>query len=257
MTLQLYWNAFFAIFRKETTRIFRIWPQSLLPSVITMTLYFLIFGKVIGSRVGYIHGVSYLHFITPGLIIMAVTNNTYANIVSSFFGDRFSRCIEEMYVAPLNPHIMILGYVSGAVFRGLIIGVLVSIVALLFGALSLYSIPLMLVALLLSSFAFALGGLLNGIFSQKFDDTQVVSTFFLLPLTYLGGVFFSLQMLPSVWQKIALFNPIYYIVDLFRYASLGSQYINPWIALFMVCVVIIVLYVACYFCLKKGLKIKS
>ncbi|MCF6765073.1 ABC transporter permease [Thiotrichales bacterium 19S3-7] len=257
MTLRDYWFAFLAIFYKEVTRIFRIWPQSLLPSVITMTLYFLIFGKVIGSRVGYIHGVSYIHYITPGLIVMAVTNNTYANIVGSFFGDRFSRCIEEMYIAPLNAHIMIFGYVSGAVFRGLIVGVLVSIVAMLFGALSIYSLPLMIVALLLSSVAFALGGLVNGIFSQKFDDTQVVSTFFLLPLTYLGGVFFSLSMLPPLWRAIAQFNPIFYIVDFFRYASLGAKIISPWFAASMVCLVIIILYMVCYHCIKRGVKIKS
>ncbi|MCF6776468.1 ABC transporter permease [Thiotrichales bacterium 19X7-9] len=257
MALRDYWFAFLAIFYKEVTRIFRIWPQSLLPSVITMTLYFLIFGKVIGSRVGYIHGVSYIHYITPGLIIMAVTNNTYANIVGSFFGDRFSRCIEEMYIAPLNAHVMILGYVSGAVFRGLIVGVLVSIVAILFGALSIYSLPLMIIALLLSSFAFALGGLVNGVFSQKFDDTQVVSTFFLLPLTYLGGVFFSLSMLPPIWKAIAQFNPIFYIVDFFRYASLGTKIISPWFAFAMVCLVIVVLYVISYYCIKRGVKIKS
>lgn len=257
MTLQQYWNAFLAIYYKEISRIFRIWPQTLLPSVITMILYFLIFGKVIGARVGSIYGVSYIHYITPGLIVMAVTNNTYANIVGSFFGDRFSRCIEEMYVAPLNPHVMIIGYVAGALSRGIIVGALVCIVALLFGALSIYSLPLMLFALLLSSIAFALGGLVNGIFSQKFDDTQVVSTFFLLPLTYLGGVFFSLSMLPSIWQVIAQFNPIFYIVDFFRFASLGVGMVSPWIAIFMVLLVIVILYVICYYCLKRGIRIKS
>lgn len=259
MEFKDYYHQFMTIFYKEIGRILRIWPQTLLPSVITMTLYFLIFGKVIGSKVGVINGVSYIHYITPGIIIMAITSNSYSNVVGSFYGDRFSRCIEEMYVSPLSPHILMLGYISGGIFRGFIVGVFVCVVAFLFGALSFHSVSFMIISALLSSFAFSLGGLLNGIFSQKFDDTQIVSTFFLLPLTYLGGVFFSLSMLPSVWQYIARVNPIFYIVDFFRFASLGDKVamINPMVALIMVLVVIFILYMACFICIKRGLKIKS
>ncbi|HJO93434.1 MAG TPA: ABC transporter permease [Victivallales bacterium] len=257
MNIYEYFRIYKTIVKKECERIFSIWPQTILPSAITMTLYFLIFGKIVGSKVGEMSGLSYIEFITPGLIIMAAINNSYTNVVSSFFGERWNRSIEEILVSPVSNHSIILGFISGGIIRGFIVGILVCIVAGFFGAFHIYNIFLAIVGLIFCSGLFALGGLINGIFSQKFDDTMIISTFILTPLTYLGGVFFSLKVLPPFWRNLAMFNPIYYIVDFFRYACLGQHTVSPYDSFTAVIIFSIILYIFTYYCLKKGIRIKE
>ncbi len=258
MSAKEYWIIYYTLFRKEVVRVLRIWAQTLLPPVITMSLYFLIFGKIVGSRIGTMHDFSYMEYITPGLIIMAVINNAYANVVGSFFGSRFNHSIEEILVSPMTSHIVILGYISGGVARGLFVGVLVSVVAFLFGGLSyIYSVPLVILGALLCGALFALGGLLNGIFSQKFDDTTIFPTFILTPLIYLGGVFYSLELLPDFWQNVALVNPLFYIIDFVRFSFLGETFINPWYALSMIILFTLILYYLAWYLLSKGIRLKA
>lgn len=259
MTLREYWVIYYTILRKEIVRILRIWPQTLLPSVITISLYFLIFGKVVGSHIGTMDGFDYMRFITPGLVIMAVINNAYANVVSSFYGARFSRAIEEILVSPATNHLIILGYISGGIVRGIAVGILVSIVAVLFDGVSLHLNALLLIILsfILCGALFSLGGLLNGIFSQKFDDTTIFPTFVLTPLIYLGGVFYSLNSLPPFWQHIAKYNPLFYIVDFVRFAFIGHSSINPTIAFVTIVAFIIVLYGLAWYLLSRGIRLKS
>ncbi len=256
MTLNEYLVMYYTILRKEIVRVLRIWPQSLIPSVITMTLYFLVFGKIIGSRVGTMGGFDYISFITPGLIIMAVVNNAYSNVVGSFYGSRFSQAIQELLVSPVTNNIIILGYVSGGILRGSVIGVLVCIVASLFGAFHVYSIWLLIVAFIFCSGLFALGGLLNGIFSQSFDDTMIFPTFILTPLIYLGGTFYDIKLLPAPWHEIALFNPVFYIVDLFRYACLGVSEVDPLWSFTAVVIFCAILYGIILYCLNRGIRLK-
>lgn len=258
MHLQDYWIIYYTLLRKEIVRVLRIWPQTLLPSVITITLYFLIFGKVVGARVGSMEGFDYMQFITPGLIIMAVINNAYANVVGSFYGARFNRSIEELLVSPANNHLIILGYLSGGVARGTGVGIMVSIIAFFFGGFSHTHDPLLiLLAFLLCGTLFSLGGLLNGIFSQKFDDTTLFPTFILTPLIYLGGVFYSLNSLPPVWQTVAQLNPLFYIVDFVRFAFLGASSMNPWIAFITIILFIAALYYLSWFLLSRGVRLKA
>ena len=257
MSFNEYLVIYITLVKKESERIFRIWPQSLLPSAITMTLYFLIFGKVVGSKVGQMSGFSYIDFITPGLIIMAVTNNAYSNVVSSFFSDRFNRSIEELFVSPVSNHTIIFGYISGGIIRGFFVGLLVCIVSVFFGSFYIYSIWLAILGFIFCGTLFALGGLINGIFSQKFDDTTILPVFILTPLTYLGGVFFSLDTLPTFWRNVALFNPIYYIVDFFRYTCLGQYGVNPYKSFFTIIAFCLILYMVAYYCLKKGIRLKE
>jgi ABC-2 type transport system permease protein len=257
MTFKELWHMYYALYRKEMVRILRIWPQSLIPSAITISLYFMIFGKVIGERVGALGGLPYIEFITPGLIIMAVLTNTYSNTVSSFYGGRFSRAIEELLVSPVPNYIIILGYISGSITRGFAIGLLVSIVAALFDAFQIHNIILFLFSFIFCGALFALGGLLNGIFSQSFDDTTIFSNFVLTPLIYLGGVFYSLDMLPEPWHTIAAFNPIFYIVDLFRYACLGVSIVSPWWSFSAVILFCMLFFGFNLYCLNKGIRLKA
>ena len=257
MSLTEYFIIYKTLVKKESERIFRIWPQSLLLSAITMTLYFLIFGKVVGSKVGEMSGFSYIDFITPGLIIMAVTNNAYSNVVSSFFSDRFNRSIEEMLVSPVSNHTIIIGYISGGIIRGFLVGLLVCVVSVFFGAFHIYNISLAILGFVFCGSLFALGGLINGIFSQKFDDTMIIPVFILTPLTYLGGVFFSLNVLPAFWKNIAMFNPIYYIVDFFRYTCLGQSTVNPYKSFLTIIAFTVILYLTAFYCLKKGVRLKE
>ncbi|WP_119344656.1 ABC transporter permease [Facilibium subflavum] len=259
MTIKEYWIIYYTLLRKEIVRVLRIWPQTLLPSAITITLYFLIFGKVIGARVGDMDGFEYMHFITPGLIIMAVINNAYANVVGSFYGARFNHSIEELLVSPATNHLIILGYISGGIGRGVFVGVLVSIVAFFFGGFSIHthSFGLIVLAYILCGALFSLGGLLNGIFSQKFDDTTIFPTFVLTPLIYLGGVFYSLSALPPFWQHVAQFNPLFYIVDFVRFAFLGYSSVDPAIAFVTIVLFIGILYTLAWYLLSKGIRLKA
>lgn len=217
----LYWIALKSIWIKEITRFGRIWIQTLVPPVITMTLYFIIFGNLIGSRIGDMQGFDYMQFIVPGLIMMSVITNSYSNVASSFFGAKYQHSIEELLVAPVPTHIVIIGFVGGGVARGGCVGILVTLVSLFFVPLEIHSWWVIALTLLLTATLFSLGGLVNAIFAESFDDISIVPTFVLTPLTYLGGVFYSLTLLPPVWQAISKINPIVYMISGFRYGFLG------------------------------------
>ncbi len=221
MTPREIWIAYYTIVRKEIIRMMRIWSQTFLPSVVTMSLYYIVFGSFIGSQIAPIGGFSYIQFIVPGLVMMAVITNSYSNVVSAFFGAKFQRNLEELMISPTPNWVVVLGFVSGGVFRGLIIGVLVLLTSLFFTHLTIFSLPILLTAVILTSILFSLAGLLNGMFAKTFDGVSIVPVFVLTPLTYLGGVFYSINRLPPLWQHVSLFNPILYMVNAFRYGFLG------------------------------------
>lgn len=246
-----------SIIVKEITRYFRIWVQTLLPPVITMTLYFVIFGQLIGSRVGNMGSVSYIEYITPGIIMMAVITNSYANVVSSFFSAKFQRNIEEMLVSPVPTLFILIGYVLGGVSRGLLTGVLVTLIAAQFVDLQIHNYGVLFLVVLLTSTLFSTGGLINAIFAKKFDDISIVPTFILTPLTYLGGVFYSIQLLPEFWQSASLANPILYMVNAFRYGFLGISDIDIAQALVLTSIFVFGLLIAAYYLLKRGVGIRS
>ena len=249
--------SFKTILRKEVVRFLRIWTQSFLPSVITMSLYFVIFGTFIGSQIREIEGFSYMAFIVPGLIMMAVINNSYSNVVSSFFGTKFQRAIEEILVSPTPNYVIILGYTLGGVLRGLIIGFLVTAVSLIFTKLHIFNIFFVFAFVFLTAFMFSLAGLLNGIFAKKFDDVSIIPIFDLTPLTYLGGVFYSIKLLPPIWQTISGFNPILYMVNGFRYGFLGVSDINVWVGMSILVVFTVVLFGLNLHLLNKGVGMKK
>ena len=207
------WVALTTIWIKECTRFLRIWVQTLVPPAITMSLYFVIFGNLIGQRIGDMGGFSYMEFIVPGLIMMSVITNSYANVSSSFFSAKFQRNLEEMLVAPVPTWVIILGYIGGGVARAMLIGLIVSVVSMLFVDVSIHSLPVIVITLLLTATLFATAGLVNGIFAKTFDDISLIPTFVLTPLTYLGGVFYSLSLLPEFWQWVSKANPIVYMVN--------------------------------------------
>jgi len=243
---------FYTIARRESTRIFRIWVQTLVPPVITMTLYFIIFGSFIGSQLADIKGYDYMAFIAPGLIMMSIITNSYTNTVSSFFSTKFQRNIEELLVSPTPDWVIILGYISGGVVRGLSVGFLVSMVSLMFTRLPLFSLTYTVLFAVLTSVVFSLAGMINGIFARKFDDISIIPTFVITPLTYLGGVFYSISLLPEFWQYVSKANPIIYMVDGFRYGFLGSSDINVTIGLGMLILFAIGLFSINLYLLKKG-----
>lgn len=223
--------AFTTVTRREVVRIMRIWMQTLLPSAITMTLYFVIFGRMVGSRIGdIVPGVSYIDYIVPGLIMMAVITNSYGNISSSFFGAKFQRHIEEMLASPMPGWVILTGYVAGAVLRGLLVAVIVLIIAMFFTRIHLFHPWITLSTILLTSIVFSLAGFVNAIYAKKFDDIALVPTFVLTPLTYLGGVFYSVDQLGSPWREISHANPILYMVNAFRYGLLGISDIPMGVA---------------------------
>lgn len=246
-----------SIARKEVTRIFRIWVQTLVPPVITITLYFIIFGGFIGSQLGKIGDYSYMAFIAPGLIMMSIITNSYSNTVSSFFSAKFQRNVEELLVSPTPNWVIVLGYVSGGMVRGISVGLLVSIVSLFFVRLPLYSIFHAALFGILTSFVFSLAGMINGVFAQKFDDISIIPTFVITPLTYLGGVFYSISLLPNFWQAISKINPIVYMINGFRYGFLGVSDINVWTGFAMLIFFAIVLFTANLYLLKKGVGVRT
>jgi len=249
--------AYFTILRKEVVRILRIWSQTLLPPVITMGLYYVIFGTFIGSQIADMQGVSYIQFIVPGLVMMSVITNAYANVVSTFFGAKFMHNLEELLVSPTPNWVVIAGFVSGGVVRGLLVGVLVLLTSLFFTKLTIFSFPIIVAAVVLTSILFSLGGLLNGMFAKNFDGVQIVPIFVLTPLTYLGGVFYSIDLLPPLWQGVSLFNPILYMVNAFRYGFLGVSDVNI-IWSFSIILAFIVVFAGCilYF-FKRGMGLKK
>ncbi|MEJ2056285.1 MAG: ABC transporter permease, partial [Desulfofustis sp.] len=242
---------------KETTRIFRIWVQTLVPPVITMTLYFIVFGTFIGSQLSGIKGYEYMAFIAPGLIMMSIITNSYTNTVSSFFSTKFQNNIEELLVSPTPSWVIVLGFVSGGMIRGLSVGFLVSIVSLVFIRLPLHSLVYTVLFALLTSFVFALAGMINGIFAKKFDDISIIPTFVITPLTYLGGVFYSITLLPEFWRMVSKANPIIYMIDGFRYSFLGISDMSVVTGLGMLIVFAVVLFGVNLYLLEKGTGIRT
>lgn len=251
------WIALSTIVRKEIVRFTRIWVQTLLPPVITMGLYFVIFGQLIGSRIGQMDGFSYMEFVVPGLIMMSVITNSYSNVVSSFFGVKFQKSVEELLVSPTPNYIILLGYVLGGVSRGLLVGFIVTLVSFFFTDLTIHSLPITIAIVFMTAVVFSLAGFFNAVFARTFDDISIVPTFILTPLTYLGGVFYSISLLPPFWQSVSQLNPILYMVNAFRYGILGISDININYAFFGVLVFIILLTVICLRLLARGTRLRS
>lgn len=237
---------------RETGRYLRIWVQTLVPPAITMTLYFIIFGNLIGPRIGEMDGFTYMDFIVPGIIMMAIITSSYANVSSSFFGAKFQKHIEEILVSPTPNSVLLFGYVLGGTGRGLLVGLIVTGVSLLFTNMKIHSLPITLSVVVLTAVLFSLGGFINGILAKKFDDISVVPTFVLTPLTYLGGVFYSISLLPEPWQTISLVNPVLYMVNAFRYGMLGTSDISIGIAYLLIVGFILLLVSICLLLLGRG-----
>ncbi len=252
-----HWIAFSTLVRREIKRFMRIWVQTLLPSLITMGLYFLIFGTLMGTRIGRVQQIPYLHYIAPGLIMMAVINNAYANVSFSIFSMRFQKSIEELLIAPIPNHLLLLAFMCGGIARGLLVGVLVSLLALCFGMIALHSIFVLLAIVPLTTILFSLAGFTNGLFAKTFDDVTVIPSFVLTPLTYLGGVFYSIQLLPPILKTLSLCNPILYIVNAFRYALLGvtDVAVGPALSVITLCCISLFTYNLYLLNHGKGLKI--
>jgi len=257
MTFQQKLTAFRTILIKEILRFARIWIQTVLPPMITTALYFIIFGNLIGSQIGDMEGFRYMEFIVPGLIMMAVITNSYANVVSSFYGSKFQRHIEEMLVAPVPNYVILTGFISGGVARGLSVGVAVTLVSLLFNTPSIHNLWVMLSMILLTAILFSLAGFINGIYAKSFDDIAIIPTFVLTPLTYLGGIFYSITMLPPFWQHVSLANPILYMINAFRFGFLGVSDISLVASYAISIGFIVLLYAFSIHLLRKGHGIRT
>jgi ABC-2 type transport system permease protein len=257
MSASLNWVGFKTIVRKEVTRILRIWGQTIVPPAITMTLYFIIFGELIGRRIGEMHGFTYMQYIVPGLVIMSVITNSYGNMVSSFFGAKFGKHIEELLISPLPNWVILSGYVVGALLRGLMVGAVVLAVSLFFTPIAVQHPLIMLSVLLLTAVVFALAGMVNAIFAQKFDDIAIIPTFVLSPLTYLGGVFYSISLLPGFWQQVSVFNPILYMVNGFRYGMLGVSDVSLAMTYGVILAAGTILFASCLYLLNRGTGLRT
>lgn len=257
MNMQQQLIAFNTIVRKEVRRFTRIWVQTLLPPAITMTLYFVIFGHLIGSRIGQIHGFDYITFVVPGLVMMAVINNAFANVVSSFYSAKFTKSIEELQVSPTPNSIILWGYVMGGVLRGLGVGIIVTALSLVFTHLGIAHVGVTLTVVVLTSVLFSIAGLINAVYANSFDDISVVPTFILTPLTYFGGVFYSIDMLSNTWQWVSVFNPILYMVNVFRFGILGVSDVPVGPSLFGIGLLTLALYIYCWYLLEKSGKLRG
>lgn len=251
------WVAFQTLVRKEITRFMRIWTQTFLPSAITVTLYFIIFGKLLGSQIRDIHGFSYMQYLVPGLTMMAIMNNAYSNTSSSFFITKFNHSVEEMMVSSMPNYVILLGYMIGGALRGLIAGIIVFIISFFFTQLVVHHWGIVISISILSSLVFSLGGLINAIFAKKFDDVSFIPTFILTPLTYLGGIFFSLSQLPPLWKTISVLNPIFNIVDAFKFGMLGSSDLSIYYGFTLVCGLFIFMLIWALLLLQKGVGLRS
>jgi ABC-2 type transport system permease protein len=254
---RLYGNAFRTILTKEILRFSRIWIQTVLPPMVTTALYFVIFGQLIGSRLGEMDGHPYVDFIFPGLILMSVISNSYANVVSSFYNAKFQRHVEELLISPVANWVILAGYVAGGVARGLVVGTAVTLVAMAFTDVRVHSIPITFTVFLLTSVLFATAGFVNAVFANSFDDISVVPTFVLTPLTYLGGVFYSVHLLPEFWQRVSLANPVLYMINAFRYGLLGVSDIPLGTALLLIAGFIAVLGAFALWLLRRGIGLKT
>lgn len=256
MTLNEKLVALKTITLKEFLRFIRIWIQTVLPPAITVGLYFIIFGQLIGSQIGDIDGYKYMDYIVPGLILMSVITNSYANVVSSFFSAKFQRSIEELIVSPVPNYIILTGFVTGGVMRGLIVGTVVTGVAMFFSDFSIHSISITLCVFVLTSILFSLAGFINAVYASSFDDISIIPIFVLTPLTYLGGIFYSIKMLPEFWQDVSLVNPILYMINAFRYGLLGVSDIGLGTAFTIILGFIAVLFTFSLSLLNRGIGIK-
>lgn len=240
------------IVHREVRRFTRIWAQTLLPPAITMVLYFVIFGNLIGNRIGGMGGFTYMQYIVPGLIMMSVITNAYSNVVSSFFSSKFQRSVEELLVSPVSPHVILIGYAMGGILRGLAVAAIVSVLSLFFTHMQVHHLGIMLLVIILTAAIFALGGFINAVYARNFDHISIVPTFVLTPLTYLGGVFYSIDLLPAFWQKVSLVNPILHMVNAFRYGILGVSDIRIGVAIAFMLVAVVVLYLVSIRLLVSG-----
>ena len=254
---QARWVGFKTIIVREFDRIIRIWGQTVVPSAVTATLYFVIFGALIGRRIGSMGGVGYMQFIAPGLIMMAVITNSYANVVSSFFGAKFSKHVEEMLVSPLPNWVIVTGYVGGGVVRGLLVGGVVTVVSFLFTDLHVHHGFVIVAAVLLTSAIFALGGFINAVFAKNFDQANWVPTFVLTPLTYFGGVFYSVSLLPAWAQKVSFANPVLHMVNAFRYGFLGTSDVNVGLAFGIMALAAAVLFFVAVELMNRGIGMRE
>jgi len=240
------------IVHREIRRFLRIWPQTLLPPAITMVLYFVIFGRLIGKQIGEMGGFSYMQYIAPGLIMMSVITNSYGNVVSSFFGSKFQRNIEELLVSPVSPHIILIGFALGGILRGLLVGLIVTLLSLFFTQLQVHHLGITILVVLLTAAIFSLGGFINAVFARNFDDITIIPAFVLTPLTYLGGIFYSISLLPPFWQAVSLANPILHMVNAFRYGILGVSDISIGVAIGFMLIAALLLYSICIHLLISG-----
>lgn len=256
MTAREQWIAYVTIVLKEITRFMRIWQQTLIPPAISTLLYFVIFGNLIGKRIGQMDGFDYMDFLVPGLILMAVINASYQNVVGSFFGAKWGKSIEELLVSPTPNSIILLAYITGGVARGMLVGLIVTGISLLFTDLNVFNLGILTGVVILTAVLFSLGGFVNAIFAKTFDDVSIIPTFVLLPLTYLGGVFYSIHLLGDFWQQVSKANPILYMVNAFRYGFLGISDVSlsfsfGMIGVFIICFFALSLYLLTY---SRGLR---
>ncbi|NRA71294.1 MAG: ABC transporter permease [Gammaproteobacteria bacterium] len=253
----LYFIAFKSLLTKEINRFTRIWLQTLVPPAITMSLYFVIFGSLIGQRIGTMSGFSYMEFIVPGLIMMSVITNSYSNVASSFFSSKFQGNVEELLVAPVPTWVIIAGYVGGGVTRGLLVGMIVTCLSMFFVKLQVFNLAVLVASVLCTSVLFSLGGLINAILAKTYDDISIIPNFVLTPLTYLGGVFYSLTLLPDFWQTVSKANPIVYMINTFRYGFLGVTDIPLVYSFGMILGFVVVLYSLAHWMISRGIGLRS
>jgi ABC-2 type transport system permease protein len=246
-----------SILHKETHRFMRIWVQTLVPPAITISLYFVIFGSLIGSRIGEMGGFDYMSFIVPGLIMMSVITNSYSNVASSFFSAKWQRNVEEMLVAPVPNWVIVAGYVGGGMARGILVGLIVTLIALLFVDIQIHNVWIIIATVAMTSATFALGGLINAVFAGSFDDISIIPTFVLTPLTYLGGVFYSISLLPDFWQGVSQINPIVYMVNAFRYGFLGISDVDLTVAFGVLAFFIVTLFAIAMTLINRGIGLRS
>ncbi|MEH6584162.1 MAG: ABC transporter permease [Halioglobus sp.] len=257
MSLREQWIAFLTILVKEIRRYTRIWTQTLLPSAITMSLYFVIFGSLIGSRIGDMGGFTYMQFVVPGLIMMAIVTNSYSNVVSSFFGAKFNDSVEELLVSPTPNYVILMGYVLGGVSRGVLVAIIVTFVSGFFTELHIHSYPVVIVIVLMTSILFALAGFINAVYANSFDDISIVPTFILTPLIYLGGVFYSMDLLPEFWANVSKLNPLVYVVNAFRYGMLGVSDVSLTVAFGMITLFTVIAFSFSMHLLNSGKRLRQ
>ena len=249
--------ALYTLTRREVLRFARIWIQTLLPPAVTTVLYFVIFGKLIGSQIGDVGAHSYIEYIIPGLVLMSVITNAYANVVASFYSSRFHGNIEEMLISPMPAAVILAGFVIGGVLRGLTVGVVVLAVSAFFGHLPFPDAGLAALVLLLTATLFSMAGLVNGVYAKSFDGIAIIPTFVLMPLTYLGGIFYSIEMLPDFWRAVSLLNPIFYMINVFRESALGSSDVGVGVSLAVIVLFLVAFTAFCLYLLERGVSIRT